>query len=50
MTTERRFLLSSSLARLIQREQGVVGRVAEGHFFPKPTAVISFVWMPRLAI
>jgi len=39
MTTERRFFLPSSLARLVQSEQGVVGRVAEGHFSAKPDRI-----------
>lgn len=32
MTTERRFLIPSSIARLIQKDQGTGVRVAEGHF------------------
>ncbi len=36
MTTERRFLIPSSIARLIQRDQGTGVRVAEGHFSSNP--------------
>ncbi len=32
MTTQRHFLIAPSLARLIQRERGTAGRIAEGHF------------------
>ena len=32
MTTQRHFLIAPSLARLIQRDRGTVGRIAEGHF------------------
>ncbi len=36
MTTERRFLIASSIARLIQKHQGAGVRVAEGHFSSNP--------------
>ena len=36
MTTERRFLIPSSIARLIQRQHGAGLRVAEGHFPSSP--------------
>lgn len=32
MIAERRFLVAPSLARLIQKEQGIAGQVAEGYF------------------
>ena len=35
MITERRFLVASSLARLIQRERGTAGRIVEAYFPPK---------------
>jgi CYTH domain-containing protein len=34
MAVERRFLLASSLARLLQRESGPPTRIIEGHFTP----------------
>ena len=37
MAVERRFLLASSLARLIQRESAPPTRIVEGHFAPHPT-------------
>src|SRR3954449_11088925 len=33
---QRRFLVASSLARLIRKEQGVAGRIVEGYFPPRP--------------
>src|SRR4051795_6250581 len=33
---QRRFLVASSLARLIRKEQGIVGRIVEGYFPPRP--------------
>ncbi len=36
MSDERRFLIAPSFARLIQRERGILDRIAEGHFTPKP--------------
>ena len=36
MSSERRFLIAPSLARFIQHERGVLDRIAEGHFQPKP--------------
>ncbi len=36
MSNERRFLIAPSLARFIQRERGILDRIAEGHFQPKP--------------
>lgn len=36
MSRERRFLIAPSLARFIQRERGILDRIAEGHFRPKP--------------
>src|SRR5829696_9344382 len=33
---QRRFLVASSLARLIRKDQGVVGRVVEGYFPARP--------------
>jgi CYTH domain-containing protein len=36
MVVERRFLIASSLARLIRRERGVTTRIVEGHFPPRP--------------
>src|SRR3954447_21738177 len=33
---QRRFLIASSLARLIRKEQGVVGQVVEGYFPAHP--------------
>lgn len=35
MVVERRFLVASSLARLIQRESGAPTRICEGHFTPQ---------------
>src|SRR3954449_11573792 len=34
--SQRRFLVASSLARLIRKEQGVAGRLVEGYFPPRP--------------
>jgi hypothetical protein len=34
--SQRRFLVASSLARLIRKEQGVAGRIVEGYFPPRP--------------
>ncbi len=36
MPNERRFLIASSLARLIQKERGLGSRVVEGYFAPRP--------------
>ncbi len=36
MAVERRFLIASSLARLIQRESQATSRIVEGHFPPHP--------------
>ena len=36
MAVERRFLIASSLARLIQRERQATSRIVEGHFPPHP--------------
>ncbi len=36
MSTERRFLVASSLARLIQRERGTISRIVEAYFPPRP--------------
>ena len=33
---QRRFLIASALARLIRKEQGVVGRIVEGYFPARP--------------
>jgi len=33
---QRRFLVASALARLIRKEQGVVGRIVEGYFPARP--------------
>ncbi len=33
---ERRFLIASSLARLIQKERGLGSRIVEGYFAPRP--------------
>jgi hypothetical protein len=33
---QRRFLIASSFARLIRKEQGVVGRIVEGYFPARP--------------
>src|SRR3954462_11382106 len=33
---QRRFLVASSLARLIRKEQGVTDRIVEGYFPPRP--------------
>ena len=33
---QRRFLIASSLARLIRKEQGVTDRIVEGYFPPRP--------------
>ena len=35
MSTERRFLIAPSLARLIQREQGTTARIVEAYFPPR---------------
>jgi hypothetical protein len=32
---QRRFLIASSLARLIRKEQGIAGRIVEGYFPPR---------------
>lgn len=37
MAVERRFLLASSLARLVQRESAPPTRIVEGHFAPHPS-------------
>src|SRR3954452_8013280 len=34
--SQRWFLVASSLARLIRKEQGVTGRIVEGYFSPRP--------------
>jgi CYTH domain-containing protein len=36
MPNERRFLIASSLARLIQKERGLGSRIVEGYFAPRP--------------
>lgn len=36
MPNERRFLVASSLARLIQKERGLGSRIVEGYFAPRP--------------
>jgi CYTH domain-containing protein len=36
MPQERRFLIASSLARLIQKERGLGSRIVEGYFAPRP--------------
>ena len=36
MKNDRRFLLASSLARLVRKERGITGRVAEGYFPSQP--------------
>ncbi len=36
MSTERRFLVAPSFARLIQRERGTTGRIVEAYFQPRP--------------
>jgi CYTH domain-containing protein len=36
MAVERRFLVASSLARLLQRESAPPTRIVEGHFTPQP--------------
>jgi len=36
MAVERRFLLASSVARLIRKERGVATRLVEAHFPPRP--------------
>ncbi len=46
MAVERRFLLASSLARLIQRESAPSTRILEGHFAPHPTRT-QFVRVER---
>ena len=33
---QRRFLVASSLARLIRKEQGMAGRIVEGYFPARP--------------
>ena len=33
---QRRFLVASSLARLIRKERGMAGRIVEGYFPPRP--------------
>jgi hypothetical protein len=34
--TQRRFLVASSLAHLIRKEQGIAGRIVEGYFPARP--------------